>query len=404
MAKKKDNKNKSEKTSLRSSYRTRQIMEFYSAYGEDETLKHFNIQISTLKRYLRRYRQLNLEEDIESLKELDLINVDRRLKKYAKERRYSNKKYNKALDDIERLRTENEILTQFKSHVPDISKIVSKKSDKFSESTAVAVMSDLHFEEQVDPSTVNYLNEYSPEIAEMRAHKFFKSIVRLTEIQRAGTDINELILAILGDLIAGYIHEELEESNFLSPTEASLRVFDILISGINYLLENGKFKKIYVICKIGNHGRTTKKRRVSTSHKNSYEWLIYKYLERYFEHQKGLEIIVPSSYLYYFQVYDQVLRFHHGDNIRYNGGVGGITIPVNKAIAQWNKSKHADIDVFGHFHSSKIDKHFVANGSIVGFNSYALSIKAEFEQPQQMFFLVSKKYGMTVSCPLILTE
>jgi hypothetical protein len=68
------------------------------------------------------------------------------------------------------------------------------------------------------------------------------------------------------------------------------------------------------------------------------------------------------------QIYDVTVRFHHGHSIRYAGGVGGIYIPTNKAIAQWNKGRHADLDVFGHFHQLRDGGNFICNGSLIGYN------------------------------------
>ena len=96
-----------------------------------------------------------------------------------------------------------------------------------------------------------------------------------------------------------------------------------------------------------------------------------------------------------------VIRFHHGHAIRYAGGVGGITIPVNKAIGQWQKMKNADVDCFGHWHQYMPLRNFVANGSMIGHNAFATSIKADFERPQQAFFLWDKKRKKTVQIPIL---
>jgi hypothetical protein len=104
----------------------------------------------------------------------------------------------------------------------------------------------------------------------------------------------------------------------------------------------------------------------------------------------------------YLQVYDTTIRFQHGHAIKYGGGVGGIYIPVNKAIAQWNKARHADLDVFGHFHQQRDGGNFVVNGSLIGYNAFAMSIKADYEQPKQALFLMDKKRGRTCLWPLFL--
>ena len=90
--------------------------------------------------------------------------------------------------------------------------------------------------------------------------------------------------------------------------------------------------------------------------------------------------------------------------IRYQGGVGGVYIPVNKAISQWSRAKHADLDVFGHFHQAKHDVRFISNGSLIGYNAFAISIKADFEPPKQAFFLIDRKRGVTIYAPIMFDD
>ena len=85
----------------------------------------------------------------------------------------------------------------------------------------------------------------------------------------------------------------------------------------------------------------------------------------------------------------------------YQGGVGGIYIPVNKSIAQWSKAKHADLDIFGHFHQLRDGGNFLCNGSMIGYNAFALSIKADFEEPKQILTLIDKRRGRTCTWPIL---
>jgi hypothetical protein len=86
-----------------------------------------------------------------------------------------------------------------------------------------------------------------------------------------------------------------------------------------------------------------------------------------------------------------------GARIRYGGGVGGLTIPANKAITQWNRLKHADFDCFGHFHQAFDGGTFISNGSMIGYNAYAISIKAAYEEPVQMLFGIHSKLGKYIT-------
>lgn len=283
-------------------------------------------------------------------------------------------------------------------HAP---KHVRVKQSRGSESAAVLVASDWHIEERVDPKTVDGVNEYNLEISEARVEKFFQNGLSMLEMCRTRGSIDTLVLALLGDLITGYIHEELAESNYLSPVEATLQSYMLVRGGIDFLLKEGKLKSLVVPCCVGNHSRTTQKMRVSTSVKNSYEWLLYQFLAMAYKDDERVRFEIADGYFVFMDLYSTKLRFHHGDDVRYMGGVGGLTIPLNKAIAQWNKMRRVDVDVLGHWHTRLNTREAVVNGSLIGYNAWGIHIKASYEPPSQSFFLVHPDYGKTVEIPIM---
>lgn len=269
------------------------------------------------------------------------------------------------------------------------------------EAVAIALASDWHVEETVEAASVNGLNEYRLPIAKTRIEKFFATIARLTEIERHGAKIDDLILWLGGDLMTGMIHEELAEGNSKTPTQVILWLQDRLADGLATLKPH--FKRILIPTSYGNHGRTTVKPRHATGAAHSYEWLLYKILEGRFANDQQIEWQIADSYFNFMTVFDRRLRFHHGDSLKFQGGIGGLSIPVEKSIASWNKSPNrADLDLFGHWHQYQQNRHWLCNGSLIGYNAYALSIKASFEPPTQTYFLLDKKRGRTMTSPIYL--
>ena len=264
------------------------------------------------------------------------------------------------------------------------------------EATVIAVASDWHVEETVDPKTINGLNEYNLDIAEQRIKNFFNNIVKLTNVQRGGAKIDNLVLILGGDLMTGYIHEELREGNGLSPTQTVLWLQDKIASGLSLLSDH--FGQIDIPCVYGNHGRTTIKPRHSTGAANSYEWMLYHILRKQLSGKANWHI--SDGYHQLLEIYGRTLRVHHGDGLKYQGGIGGLTIPVEKAIASWNKGIPADLDIFGHWHQSQQNPKWVSNGSLIGFNAYSVAIKAPYEPPTQTLFLLDKRHGRTGTFPI----
>jgi hypothetical protein len=118
-----------------------------------------------------------------------------------------------------------------------------------------------------------------------------------------------------------------------------------------------------------------------------------------------VQFVVSKGYHNICHIMGRRVRFHHGDGLRYQGGVGGITIPVNKSIAQWNKATPVDFDIFGHWHT------FLANyptwiscGSLMGYSEFSVEIKADFQHPTQTFIVIDRRYGLTQATPIFLTK
>lgn len=281
---------------------------------------------------------------------------------------------------------------------------IKAKATSDSESTAVMVLSDWHYEENIEPESVNGLNKFTVDIAKKRVTTCFQNSVELLKLFRTNTEITNCVIALLGDFITNSIHEELVAINEKTPADAIVDVYSLIVAGFEFLQEEFPDMHFTVICKVGNHSRTTRKVHVSTETGNSWEYVMYYFLAQHFKNNSAFDFILEKNYLTYFKVYEYVLRFHHGHQVKYNGGVGGITIPVKKAIAQWDKSRSADIDVFGHFHQTVIDKNFICNGSLIGYSPYAVAIKAEYEKPSQTMFLINKKYGRTLVAPIFLEK
>ena len=335
--------------------------------------------------------------------EEELFRIRAKLEVTDAEKRELNKTINYWKAVAQRRADELEVALAIKKRTRPLI-IRAKQIKGKSETVAMPVAVDWHVSEQVDKEIMNELNEVNLGIDDKRIRAFFRNSLRVINLWRAGTTINKMLFAILGDIIHGYIHEEFIEDNFMSPTQGVLWVQERLIAGIEFWLDEGKFEKIDIVCCIGNHGRTTQKPRISTAYKNSFEWLMYNELANIFRHKNEtrVEFFISKGYHYYAKVFGRDIRFHHGDNIRYGGGVGGISIPVNKAIDKWNKARTAYLDIFGHWHQYIDHGKWVSCPCLIGYNPYAISIKAEYEPPAQSVVFIEKELGKTGALPVFL--
>lgn len=315
--------------------------------------------------------------------------------------RHNDQKYKEALKTIAELEREVNAY-QVLSEAPHKRVIRKQRIRKgASRATVISFASDWHVAEIVKPSTVQYLNKYNPDIAERRAKNYWRKLVDMTNRQRHDTTIETLCLVLAGDFITGHIHSELAELTAMAPLEELVFAQSLLDAGIRYVKEHGDFKRIVVICKDGNHGRMGydgSKTRHATRAGHSLEWAMYQTLAKL---HPDLEWVIDESYLTYYDIYGYTIRTHHGDMVRYNGGVGGLEVPMKRAYMQWNLTKHADINIMGHWHTY-LPGYNTVNGSLIGYNAYAAQVvRANHQPPLQAFIVLDQDKGITTHAPLL---
>lgn len=323
------------------------------------------------------------------------------------ERRLQTERSDKSRIEKELRRVQDE-----NSSVSQRLELLTETSDKFqqsklhklsktkSKSTATVILcaNDWHAEECVEKDVVGGVNEFNLDIAAKRIARTWEKAIYLRDFASHISNISDLVLWLGGDLVNNHLHEEAAEKNFLGPSEAILWVQDRVAEGITQLMPH--FKNITVVTSYGNHGRTTKKRRLSTGYRHSWEWLAYQNLSRHFAKEPKVAWKIERGYMNWLDIQGRSIMFHHGDAVKYHGGIGGLHIPLRRKLAQWNKTKRADLSVCGHFHEYIDDYRYVVSGCLVGHNAYAIEIGAEFQEPSQCFAVIDREHGKVLAMPI----
>jgi hypothetical protein len=279
-------------------------------------------------------------------------------------------------------------------------KAAPQKSRKKHDATMVVLLSDIHAEERVDPETVNGLNDYSLDVCDQRMSELMERFAVLLEHERQLARIDRVVIWLGGDFISGHIHDDTAELAQLAPLTATRWIGGRLRGFIDAVSETAK--EVVVATNSGNHGRSTEKLRIGTELEHSFEQNLYLTMAAA-ESRKNVRWQVGTGYLNYLDLDGFLVRFHHGHAIKYGGGVGGITVPTNKAIAAWDAVKRADLTCFGHWHQFQWLRagRYVANGSVIGHSAYATRIKAAYEPPCQACIVIDHgRHEVTKAMPI----
>ena len=320
----------------------------------------------------------------------------RRLKATAKS---ANDGQERAISEVERLREQLSTALDIVDCPTDLA-ILPPPAAAVSSSVPILLCSDWHCGAVVRPGEVNGLNTYDVGIFHERAQGLFKNALKVVNMVRSSATITEALVWLGGDLIDNWLRDEAQQTQELSPTQQLIECERAIVAGLNYLLEHGDFERIIVPCSHGNHGRTTHKMQ-GNSAATSYEWLMYQSLQRHFRNEPRIVWQIADGNVTYLTVLGQVLRFHHGDACRYQGGIGGLTIPLTKWIHRADQAIRADHTFQGHFHQLTLGPNWSVNGSLIGPTAYGLKLGFAPERPQQLMRFIDSQRGFTVSAPIL---
>jgi hypothetical protein len=346
------------------------------------------------------YEQLSLSlEEVD----LDIILDDAALQKEKEKYNLLQRKYKTALRELSDTKQSLEIALSLKAQREKLSVCAiqtSASETELPEAIPIIMWSDWHVGERVAPETVEHVNYYSPEVCSRRADILFENTVNTLLMLKHSYTIRNVIIWLGGDFISGHIHEELMESNYLSPPQEILYVANILKRGINKVCEQAGIEVVHIPCNFGNHGRLTHKTRASTGHINNLEWMMYSFLAQDFEDNPKVTFMIADGPMIHYEVFDKRLRFTHGDAVSYSGsGMGG---PSNSILRWINKQDASSIDFkadmtfLGHFHTTIFDRRFTVNNCLIGATPYSIRCGFPIEPADQALVLLEKAKGFTL--------
>ena len=266
------------------------------------------------------------------------------------------------------------------------------------------LLSDLHLDEVVKAREMMDINEYNRAIAEMRLRATFEGTVKITKEYWTGIDYDGFNLFLGGDIFSGNIHEELRESNEDTMLGSVLYWLDPVAEGISLLAD--EFGKVHVASVSGNHGRTTPKKQYKGNARANFDWFFAHALARMFEADKRVTFDVSEGQDLLTPIYGQKIMMTHGDQTGGGGGIGGIFPPIMRMNAKKSQRQFAvkqpyDHLLMGHWHQLIFAPGFIINGSLKGYDEFALGHNFNPEIPQQALWLHTPEHGITWQTPVI---
>ena len=337
-----------------------------------------------------------------SLKD-EIGNVDTDLIRIRKQRDALNNQNARLTTRLEELEKTLLIVDRVNGVIIDPPSWLSPKKPKSSAATLVVILSDTHFDEVVNANEMEGLNCYNREIAVMRLEKWAQNVVKLSRHYLSGVTYDGVVVILGGDIFTGDIHEELALTNEDTMIGSLLFWSEQVAAAIQLLTD--EFKKCYVVSVVGNHGRTTRKPRMKQRFKTNFDYLLAKMVERHFRADKRITFDIPESADALIKIYEHGHLITHGDQVSGGGGIGGIYPPIMRMRARKQARYLATGKSFqtlwlGHWHQYISTPSMIVNGSLKGFDEYAMLMGFGHETPQQALAIVTPERNITIQAPV----
>lgn len=260
-------------------------------------------------------------------------------------------------------------------------------------------LSDFHVGEVVRRDEVNGLNEYSPDIFRVRFRRYISAALEILPRWASDCNLKGAVMAMNGDLVSGDIHDELCRTNALTSHEQVMICAEEISAAAKMIADS--LGAVWIVFTPGNHGRTTQKTHAKRTALLSYDCLIGQIVKTSLANDSRVSVTISSGRDMVYPILGHTVMQSHGDALGAGGGQGfaGPGLPIIRGAKKAEYvgmvvDQRYDIILTAHYHSSMNIGRVMANGSMIGWNEFALSIRATPEPPQQWLALVTERWGI----------
>lgn len=313
-----------------------------------------------------------------------------------------NKKLKKVLSDKAKNETYEEFVASAAKHTSNAPAWMIKPTGKKHESIPIASSSDWHFDEVVKPEEIDYLNAYNREIAVGRLKRHTQQVLWVSFDLVKGYTYPGLVYAMLGDMFSGIIHEELVETNEDTILASVLFWTDQMVASLKTLAN--EFKRVWVVCVPGNHGRMAKKPRAKLRAQDTFDWMLGQMVRRALADDKRFSFAISPSQKHTFQVYNTRFVASHGDEARGGHGIAAMLSPQLLAAHRMKQNIDFNFWLCGHWHFQGNYGLIRCNGTGKGYDEFAFIRQFKYQEATQDLFFVAPQHHIIMSAPVFVED
>lgn len=264
-------------------------------------------------------------------------------------------------------------------------------------------LADLHAEEVVDEEEMGGYAAYNWDVFLDRMWHTLLTTVDLTQLFRSASPVNVLHINIMGDVLSGKIHDELERTNGWALPDAVPRVAYVLAQFIMQI--SAYFEKVIITGVVGNHGREDKKMPSKQAVVRNWDYAVYQIASNFTKKSNKVIWRIPKSTAVIVECLGYKALIKHGNGIRSQGVTPyyGISREFGKEREKRRGKEDFDILCLAHYH------HYgVVNGntyicpSMIGPGQFSFdTVHSSYPAEQLLMFSTDYKDLGITDCKLI---
>ncbi len=306
----------------------------------------------------------------------------------------------------------DKLIDVFRAHLAEYPPSISISNEipkNTGEKTAILVLSDLHYGEISSPE----MEQINPVTRDTIIARTDSVVNKFISTCNTIGDIKDVRVLLLGDLLAGNIHDELKEVE-KSVIECMFELQTYFVEKLVFITE--KLGKTKVVLLAGNHGRIFQKPFNKKKQILNFEFILGKMLQISIEGLHGipLEIHVPHASYCIVNVNGAKFFISHGD--LFGGGSGsyaglpfyGLISGSSKlysTLVQKNSKFAFDHIAIGHFHAAAqlpliipgtgrdVSPTLFLNPSIIGSSEFSLFRMRQASSTVGAWMIIMDKQG-----------
>jgi hypothetical protein len=280
--------------------------------------------------------------------------------------------------------------------------------------TAHLILSDSHTGQHVSPDQTLGLGSYGP-LQFLRRLKYVEDSVLSICSEHVTTQIDELVIAVLGDMIHGNLQHSNEAAHIMPIVDQVVVTAHALAQFIRNVAPH--FPKVRIKSVVGNHSRWGDQRKMPTVNRYSnFDTLVYEIARGLLRDIKNVDWHIDEQPFAFYRVYDYTILAVHGDHLR--GGDKALGIPAHaigreisfnaQVFPTSHLGKTPNYYLVGHLHRPMELPHangdVLYNGGFPGVDNYSFASKLVPSAPSQKLFLIHPANGRSATWNLSISR